>query len=518
VTPKPNRLRFNIAANFLGRGWTTALSLILVPVYIKFLGMEAYGLVGFFASLQMLLNLLDFGLSATMTRELARYSAQPGQAQNMRDLVRTLEVGYWLIGIVIGVGLLILSPWLALHWLKAERLSATTLQQAVGLMAVISFLQWPVSFYTGGLVGLQKQVLLNIVNVSAATLRGVGSVLLLWLVSPTVLAFFSWQAVVSLVYTGAVTLCLWLSLPGRSVRPRFRLAAIRDSWRFAVGIGATSMIGLVLGQLDKVILSTALPLEQFGYYALASTLASALGIPPAPVSDVLVPRYTQLLAQKDETSVRQLFHQGSQVMACLVFPAASVLIFFSQDILRLWTRNAAVAAQAWGMASLLVLGAAINTLMNQADGLQMAGGWLKPGIYARLTAVCVFVPLMAALVPVYGGIGAAVAWLVIYCGYAFFVPPIVFNHLLKGELRRWYVQDTGLPLLVALLVAAAMRWGLPVPHSDWQAILKVVGASLASLGVVSLMLPVSRQLIWKTLAKMLRLREWRLSASGSHRP
>ena len=62
-------LRSNIAANFLGRAWTAALAVICVPLYVKFLGIEAYGLLGFFSSALLLLSILDFGLGTTLNRE-----------------------------------------------------------------------------------------------------------------------------------------------------------------------------------------------------------------------------------------------------------------------------------------------------------------------------------------------------------------------------------------------------------------------------------------------------------------
>ena len=47
------------------------MSLAFVPLYIKFMGIESYGLVGIFASLLALFGLLDMGLSTTLNRELA---------------------------------------------------------------------------------------------------------------------------------------------------------------------------------------------------------------------------------------------------------------------------------------------------------------------------------------------------------------------------------------------------------------------------------------------------------------
>jgi len=80
----------NITANYLGRSWSALLGLLLIPLYLKYLGIEAYGLVGFFTSLTGMLGILDLGIGATMNRELARYSAKEGTVDKQRDLVRTL--------------------------------------------------------------------------------------------------------------------------------------------------------------------------------------------------------------------------------------------------------------------------------------------------------------------------------------------------------------------------------------------------------------------------------------------
>lgn len=39
----------NLIANYLGQGWTVLMSLAFVPVYIKYLGLESYGLIGLFS-------------------------------------------------------------------------------------------------------------------------------------------------------------------------------------------------------------------------------------------------------------------------------------------------------------------------------------------------------------------------------------------------------------------------------------------------------------------------------------
>ena len=63
--------RRNIVANLVGGIWITALTLAITPLQVRLLGIEAYGLIGFIATLQIVFTMFDFGLSSTVTREIA---------------------------------------------------------------------------------------------------------------------------------------------------------------------------------------------------------------------------------------------------------------------------------------------------------------------------------------------------------------------------------------------------------------------------------------------------------------
>ena len=67
-------LKRNLIANYLGQGWAALMGLAFIPLYIKYLGIEAYGLIGLFALLQAWLSLLDMGMTPTLGREMARFT------------------------------------------------------------------------------------------------------------------------------------------------------------------------------------------------------------------------------------------------------------------------------------------------------------------------------------------------------------------------------------------------------------------------------------------------------------
>ena len=208
-----SQLKKNIVANFVGSGWIALMGIIFIPIYIKFLGIDSYGLIGIYTSLQALFGLLDIGLSTTLNRELARLSGQTDKAGEMRDLVRTLEIIYWILGAAIAFAVILLAPLIANYWIQPGKLSTDTIQQAIMVMGLTIAFQFILTFYSGGLLGLQKQILLNSITILITTLKFAGAILVLWLISSSIQAFFIWQTLIGILATILVAYFLWQNLP-----------------------------------------------------------------------------------------------------------------------------------------------------------------------------------------------------------------------------------------------------------------------------------------------------------------
>jgi len=474
-------IKQNIIANFGGKAWTALMSLAFIPLYIKFMGIESYGLVGIFASLLALFGLLDMGLSTTLNREMAMLSVMPQKAQEMRNLVRTLEIPYWGVAVFIGIAVVGLSGPIAHHWVKADKLSPSTIQHALMITGGVIAFQWPVSLYSGGLMGLQKQVLLNGIESGVATLRGVGAVLVLWLMSPTILAFFTWQIFVSLLRTSIMASFLWHSIPKTGHRSYFQKALLLRIWRFAAGMTGISVTAIILTQTDKIVLSKLLPLEMFGYYTLATVVAGALYYFIGPVFSALFPRFSQLVSLHDQSSLKELYHKSCQFMSVMILPVAIVVSLFSSEILFLWTGDPVTVANTHSIVSILIIGTALNGLMNLPYGLQLAHAWTRLSLYTNMIASIIFVPMIYLLAIRYGVVGAASAWVILNTGYVLICIQIMHSRLLKGEQWRWYLNDVGMPLVAALFTALLWRIFAPDGMSRPIMVIYLVGTSITTL-------------------------------------
>ena len=488
-------IKQNIIANLGGKAWQVLMSLAFVPLYIKFMGIESYGLVGIFASLLALFGVLDMGLSTTLNRELASLSLLRDKALEMRDLVRTLEIIYWGMALLIGIAVFGLSWPIAHHWVCANDLSPSEVQQALMIMGGVVAFQWPLSFYSGGLMGMQKQVLLNLISISAATFRGFGAVLILWKVSPTIQAFFAWQVFVSMLNTFTVAGFLWYSLPKSVHRSHFQKESLFRIWRFASGMTAISVTAIVLTQADKIILSKILTLEMFGYYTLATVVASTLQYFVGPVFTALFPRFSQLVSLHDQDALKELYHKGSQLVSVMILPFAIVVSFFSSEIMFLWTGNLLTVANTHGIISLLIIGTAFNGLMNLPYALQLAHAWTKLTLYTNIVASIVLVPMVYLLGSYYGALGAAAVWVILNIGYVLICIPIMHSRLLQGEKWKWYVNDVGIPMLTAIIIALIWRVCVPDELARFGAFICLVGVTSTTLILTAFATPVTRHWI-----------------------
>lgn len=493
----------NIAANYIGKTWATILSILFIPFYLKFMGIEAFGLVGFYTTLVSVFGILDLGISATLNRELARHSVKDGSADSQRDLVRTLELIYWGVAIIACSIILLIAPFIAHTWINLQILTPASVIKAVKLMSIAVALNFPISLYQGGLMGLQRQVLLNIVLIITGTLRSGGAILVLWLVSPTIEAFFAWQVFSSIVSSIAFYIAIWSILPKAENNASFKPSIIKVVWKYALAVSVNGIIGVILSQLDKIILSKMLTLKMFGYYVLAGTLASSIWLIIVPFNNAIFPRFVQYYEAKESKKLTDLFHKSTQLLSLLLFPVSALLIFFSAEIILLWTHDPNIAAYIHLIVSFLVIGIMINGIATVPGYSASAFGWPLLVTYTNLIQAIFAIPLIIIMVYWLKGVGASISWIVMSCTQFFLLVPVFFRRYLIEEKWKWYLSDIAKPMIASFAVSL-LSWAIaPKLESTIIIIVWIATTGIISLIATGLTLPAVRSwglnnwIIWR---------------------
>jgi O-antigen/teichoic acid export membrane protein len=447
----------NLIANLVGTGWSGMLTLLMAPVYIHLLGVEAYGLVGFQWALQAIVSLLDFGMAVAVNRELARLTASQETEHHARVVMRTAEIALWTMAAVVALAFIALAPLIGERWFTMHELSPQTVTTSLRMMGVVAALRLPLGTYNAGLLGLQRHTLLNSVIAASVSVRAAGSILLLLFVARDVRLVFAWEAVSTLLHTAAAALALHMVLPHALAKTRFDFSTLREAWRFARGVSVGLILGTLVYQCDRLAVSRLLPLSVFGHYTVGALLAGVVLMAVAPVQTTMFPRFSQIVALGNRDELALAYHRSSQTVAAMLLPMVCVFCFFGREVILLWTRDAAVAEGARWLAALLVCGAASNALTGIPYSLQLAHGWT--GLTARLNAIAVvvMVPVIIVATMRFGAIGAAASFLIV--NFSLLLAGIILTHsrLLPGHLGRWLVRDAGPPAVAALLVCGVAR-------------------------------------------------------------
>jgi O-antigen/teichoic acid export membrane protein len=474
VTPTV-RVRRNVFANYIGQTWTTLVGIVFLPLYLHFLGVEAFGLIGVFVVLQTWLSVLDFGLTPTISREMARFTAGARDAQSIRDLLRSIE----LVALGLAASIIILvglsAAWIASRWLQVEHLPLPDVVDALKIMAVVVGLRLVSGIYRSALVGLQRQVAANLVTSLVATVRALGAVIVLATISPSLEAFFLWQGAVSAI--GLVTLgaVVHRSLPRALRRSGFSLRPLTGVARFAGGSVAITLLGFMLSQSDKIILSRLVSLSHFAIYSLAYTVASGVRLVAQPINIAVFPRLTELLASGDQEALSSLYHKASQATAVLMGSVGLVLLMFGNEIMTLWTRDPDIAEETSTFLGVLVIGMMLNAFMNGPYFLQLAAGWTGLMVKTNLIMVVLHVPLLIVLANNIGVLGAAISWALVNLAYVLIVPVLMHRRLLRAESGAWYVDDLIRPV-VSGAAAVLVLTVLGSPQGDVALMFFLVGA------------------------------------------
>lgn len=458
------QLKRNIAANYGSQIYVTLLGIVMLPLYLRYIGAEAYGLVAFFALLQMCFQLLDMGLVPTMARQAALFGGGYVAALRLRQLLRSLELVFVLVAVLGMLSLILGADSIARKWLQVEHLPNDQVVDAIRLMALIAGLRWMGELYRGVITGFQQLVWLGAFNSVVATARFVLVLPIFIWVGTSPAEFFTYQLVVAVVEASMLQWKAYTLLPAVPNRvAQWSWQPLREVLGFSLAMALAGLLWVVVSQSDKVMLSSLLPLADFGWFSLVVLAAGGVLMLTAPIAVALVPRLTALHGRGDEDGMLVLYRQATQWAGLLVWPACLVLAWHAEQVLWFWTGSSELAAQAAPILALYALGNAAMALGAFPYYLQFAKGQLHLHLLGTGLFALLLFPSLIWAVGHYGTIGAGWTWLAINVVYLVLWVPVVHVRQMRGLHRHWVLHDVAPIAVLAIVGALATRW-LPWPE------------------------------------------------------
>ena len=457
-TTRLQRLLSGVTAAYTNMGVTTACSMIAVPLYVRYLGKEEYGLWLVILSLLWPLTVMALGFPTVTQNMLAEAHAR-GDWEEVR---RVLATGFALLAAstLMGCGLMVV---LARSGVLARLFKASSSLQARALLVVLISvagyaLAQPLQVFRMALrafervdleqEGLSIQAILNLLAVIAVLLLG-GRLLAVAIV----------YACVQVLSGGFFLLYLKRRFPSSGfsfahVSRRMGLAMLVPGFHFFV----LSLSGVLITGMDNIVISGVLGVVFVTAFAIASRLTLILSGLSGTLFTTMTPTITSLHAEQKTETLRKMFALSTKLAMAMGLLLGLELAFFGRDFIALWAGKQVVvdAPTFWALTGVLV----VNVFTQPAYFLIVATSKHKVYSYLCLVEGTLNLALSLWWVHLWGVRGVALGTLVskivlsgVYLPWKamrIVVLPLLktFTHLLLRLLP---------PTLAGLLVALGLR-------------------------------------------------------------
>ena len=468
-----SKLKSNILFNFVGNAWLGLLTLIVTPIQVNLLGIEAFGFVGLIAILQILFGSFDLGIAATVTKTIS--SDHSTDYVDSEKIVNTASTVYWTMAVLLALVLLTSAETIVRQWATQSKLDPLVFLHGVQLVSIYLTIRWPVAFYSGIISGLQRMDLLNVIKAIVQTLRLGGSAVVL-MVRPDLIAFLYWLVISALIELTLFYLSARYLFPRLKLIPYFSVPAFSKIWKYSASMNLIGLTALVLSQADRIVVTQLLTLEALGYYTVAYTAATIISLIQSSINNASFPAFSYAFSQGGHSRLAPQFNKISQLMCGVLTLPCCIIAFFSQDILRIWLNNS-VAISASTTMGILALGFFLNAVTSNAYIASIACGQQSVPLKINLIALFIYLPALYFMTNWYGIIGAATAYAGLNFYYLITLVPIIQFKLIRQSYLRW-LQDNVVPYIVIGTTALGLSKLAAVKFDDdWQVVSLVISGA-----------------------------------------
>ncbi len=446
-----------LISNYGSKLWSMVSVFIFIPLYIKFLGIDNYGLIGFYALLLGVISFADSGMSSAVIREFS----QDSDYNYKFSIFKSLEKLYILVCLVLCILIFLSSTFIVNHWISSQGISKETLVYLVCLIGVGVTTQLISSLYFGALFALNSQVKSNLLQFIWSFSRSAIVFLLFIVFSKSIEIYFIWQIICNIVYILVLRYFIIKQLRSYANNYQLKQEFTKLPKHVTSYIGGMTFIAIISAiniQADKVVTSSMFDLGTFGFYNIASSLAQMPVILAGPLIAFAFPlfsKYSDYDIIENRNKSLLVFNKIFYLINLVVIIMTTIIFFYAKEILVLWTKKAIptnILPIIVFDVKILILGSFFLALQFPLFYLLLSKGKTKYTIYQGFVQVIFGVPLLYFFAKKYGLYGIPVPWLIINFLAFIYLFIIVGRRYLNFTSLFFYKQIVLVPIFTSILV------------------------------------------------------------------
>ena len=456
-----------------------AAGIITVPLLVRALGTDAYGLLGVVSSLVGFVGMADLGLTSTIMNAISYAKARDDHSAISRlysgGLLLYMPLMLFLIGLA---ALVVYAPWFSLEKL----LNIPPVFEEVAQLAILVMLAYTMmNAFWGGVVkavyhGVNEVVVYNAIQTTYNVAFALAFIAYLLWGHVTVLGVALMQgggAVVRLIIQHVIARVRyrWLSF----VLSTESVHAVRPLLKYSAVLFFATAATAILERSDNIVIAHFLGLATVAVYSLAYKL---FYLPSAmlPIVTASAPTVAMLYEKKDWEGLGRFYRHIMRANIIVKFAVFSYLMVFAREIITVWVGGDLFAGS---LTVIAIWGAFMLFVWNGSHSLFFwAMQKFTPELKANVVAIIINLALSIMLVQRIGIAGVAIGTFVSFLAVnTWYMPWRLCRELPIHPAREAATLAARLAPLLLTLVALRELLVALVPDGAWQ----YVGAAFIGL-------------------------------------
>jgi len=377
------------------KGIVLGVNAISIPIVVRYLGPEQFGVWITISTTLALIVLLDLGIANAMTNFISE-----AYTLDDKDLAsRYASTGFWvMVLIAVGLGVIGASLWPFVHWGQLFHLSGESndrlISHSVAAAYVVFIVGLPAGLASKFLSGYQEVRTANIF-LAAGALANLAAVIvitqlhggLIWLV----LGSSGALVVTNLCCLG------WLWIRHKPwLTPTFRRwhsASVRRMMQNGSEFFILQLAGLVVYNSDNVIIAHYLGPAQVTPYSITWKLVGYAAALQAIIAPALWPAYAEAYLRKDLAWMRRTLRLVMMATMGVAILGSAFFVLWGKTLIRLWAGATSIPSQT--LIVLMCVWILICTYCSNISGVLMATG--KTKMQAWLSVVAAVLNVVASV-------------------------------------------------------------------------------------------------------------------------
>jgi O-antigen/teichoic acid export membrane protein len=398
----------NVILNLFGQCAPMVAAFFAIPILIKSLGTDRFGIltlawvfVGYF-------SLFDMGLGRALTKFVAEYIGK-NQKNKIPQLIWTALSMMAALGIAGAIFIMLLTPRLIEKYLNIPEVLQTETRFSFYLLAASIPIVIIITGLRGVLESHQRFDFVNAIRVPMGFFTFLG---------PLIVLPFSKSLVslVSVLVFGRIIACFfhiilcYQIVPTLFVNMHLEKSIAKQMLNFGGWLTVSNIVGPIMLYADRFFIASMISVSDVAFYTTPYEIIIKLLIIPSAILGVMFPAFASSF-ENNTAHLKHLYFQTIKNLSIIIVPVALFVFYFSEKGLELWI-NADFASHSFRVAQILLLGVFINSFGHISQSLIQASG--RPDITAKLHLfeVPFYLIYLWILLSKYGIEGAALAWLI----------------------------------------------------------------------------------------------------------